>query len=425
MKHLLGIEVQGHTLPELARDIYNNIGDADALTLTMGFGTLVFLIWARMSLTSLLKRLGMPPQTASVLAKTAPAFGVVTCALLVWIFDLHLQGLAVVGQVPQGLPSLVLPSFDQQMWMALLVPAIMISSVGYVETISVAQTLAAKRREAINPNQELIALGAANIGAGVSGGFPVTGGFSRSVVNFDAGAVTPMAGVLTAVGIAAAAMYFSAALFYLPKVTLAATIIVAVLSLVDVNLIKKTWAYSGSDFAAMSATIGGTLLFGVETGITLGVGLSLFLFLFRTSRPHVAVVGRVPGTEHFRNVLRHDVETDPKILSLRVDESLFFPNARRLENTVNSQIALRPDVRHVILMCSAVNDIDSSALESLEHIEQRLSSAGLSFYLSEVKGPVQDKLRGTELVEQLSGKIFLSHSQAIDYVAHRQNGWCN
>ncbi|MFA7432617.1 MAG: SulP family inorganic anion transporter, partial [Gemmobacter sp.] len=265
----------------------------------------------------------------------------------------------------------------------------------------------------INPDQELIGLGAANIAAGLSSAYPVTGGFARSVVNFDAGARSPAAGVFTAGGIALAAMFLTPWLAALPQATLAATIIVAVLSLVDFGAIRRVFAYSRSDFAAMAATILVTLGIGVEAGITAGVVLSLLLHLYRTSRPHTAVVGRVPGTEHYRNIERHPVLTRPEILSLRVDESLYFANSRFLEDRIAALVAGRPEVRHVVLMCPAVNAIDASALESLEEINRRLAEAGIGFHLSEVKGPVMDRLRRGDFLSHLNGRVFLSQHEAV------------
>lgn len=285
--------------------------------------------------------------------------------------------------------------------------------VGYVESISVAQTLASKKRERVDPDQELIALGAANIGAAVSGGFPVTGGFARSVVNFDAGAETPAAGAFTAVGIALATLFLTPLLFYLPNATLAATIIVAVLSLVDLGAIKRTYVYSPFDAIALLATILLTLMMGVEVGLVTGVLLSIFLYLYRTSKPHVAIVGQVPGTQHFRNVKRHEVVTTPSIVSMRVDESLYFPNARFLEDQVNEVLASNPDMRHLVLVCSAVNSIDASALESLESINHRLKEGGVTFHLSEVKGPVMDSLKKSPFLNQLTGKVHLTQYDVI------------
>jgi SulP family sulfate permease len=268
------------------------------------------------------------------------------------------------------------PSWELSLWQDLAVPALLISVVGFVESVSVGQTLAAKKRQRIEPDRELVALGASNLGAALTGGFPVTGGFARSVVNFDAGAQTPAAGVFTAVGILLAALLLTPALYFVPQATLAATIIVAVLSLVDLSIFKRTWTYSKSDFAAALATTLLTLIIGVEVGLVAGIALSLALFLYRTSHPHIAQIGRVPGTEHFRNVLRHPVVSTPGLLGLRVDESLYFANARALEDRINEEVAKQPGLRHVVLQCAAINEIDASALESLETIDKRLMDAG-------------------------------------------------
>jgi len=289
----------------------------------------------------------------------------------------------------------------------------LIGIVGFVESVSVGQTLAAKRRQRIEPDQELVALGSSNIAASFTGGFPVTGGFSRSVVNFDAGAQTPAAGVLAAGGMAIASLTLTPALFYLPKATLAATIIVAVLSLVDFKILARTWRYSKSDFAAVLTTLLVTLAVGIEAGLVAGVGVSIMLFLYRTSRPHIAQIGLIPGTEHFRNVIRHKVLVSPRLLSLRIDESLYFANARYLEDKVNAMLVANPDLEFVVLQCSAVNEIDASALESLEAIDRRLAAAGVTLSLSEVKVPGIDRLLRSDFVEHLSGQIFLSHYQAI------------
>src|SRR5690606_6676380 len=230
---------------------------------------------------------------------------------------------------------------------------------------------------------------------------------------FDAGAETPAAGAFTAFGIALASLLLTPLLFYLPIATLAATIIVAVLSLVDLGALKRAWTYSRHDFAAMLATIAVTLGFGVEAGIVTGVGVSIALLLWRTSRPHIAIVGQVLGTEHFRNVLRHDVVTDPGVLSLRIDESLNFANARAIEEFVLEQVAARPEVRQVVLQCTAVNEIDGSALESLELIMHRLEEQGIDLHLSEVKGPVMDRLKRGKFLDRLTGEVFLTHYQAM------------
>jgi len=412
----LGIKAEGETFAELVPSLWRHLGETHLATAAIGLGSLAFLFWARSSLRPLLLRLGLGERTAGTFAKLGPAAALVATTLAVWAFQLADRGVGIVGAVPQGLPRLALPPMDLALWMKILAPALLISIIGYVESISVALTLAAKRRQSVDPDQELIALGAANVGAAVSGGFPVTGGLARSVVNFEAGAETPAAGAFSAVGIALATLYLTPLLYFLPKATLAATIIAAVLSLVDLAALRRAWNYSVTDFAAMAATILVTLVAGVEPGLVVGVGLSIFLHLYATSRPHVAVVGQLPGTTHFRNVKRHDVVTDPEILSLRVDASLYFPNARFLEELVNEAVAANPAARHVILECPAVNTIDLSGLESLEAINHRLKDAGLTLHLSEVKGPVMDRLKRSRFLEELTGKVHLSQYDAVSSI---------
>jgi SulP family sulfate permease len=410
---VLGIHAEGETFVEIVKPLVQNLRETNPATAAIGLGSLAFLFWARGGLKPLLLRAGLGERTAGTLAKIGPAVALVVSTLAVVGFGLDQQGVKIVGDVPSGLPRLSLPPPDMALWTKLLVPALLIAIIGYVESISVALTLAAKRRQRVDPDQELIALGASNVGAAVSGGFPVTGGLARSVVNFEAGAETPAAGAFTAVGIALVTMFLTPLLFYLPKATLAATIVVAVLSLVDFGALKHTWDYSRADFAAMAATILVTLVEGVEAGLVVGVGLSIFLHLYATSRPHIAVVGQIPGTTSFRNVARHAVVTDSEILSLRVDESLYFPNARYIEDRINEAVAASPTIRHVILECPAVNAIDTSALESLEAINHRLKDGGIMFHLSEVKGPVMDRLKRSHFLEELTGKVHLSQYEAV------------
>lgn len=413
LKTLMGVSAEGHNFLDLSLSLMSQLGQVHVLTLAIGAATVAFLFWVRSGLKPLLQRLGMKPRAADVVAKTGPVAAIAVTTLLTWALDWQVQGVKIVGAVPQGLPPFTLPLWDLGLWQALLVPALLISVVGFVESVSVGQTLAAKRRQRIEPDQELVALGASNLGASFTGGFPVTGGFARSVVNFDAGAQTPAAGVFTAAGITLASLFLTPALYYLPQATLAATIVVAVLSLVDFSILHKTWRYAKSDFLAVLATLEATLTVGVEAGLVVGVALSLALYLYRTSRPHMAEVGLVAGTEHFRNVQRHTVVVSPRVLSLRVDESLYFANSRALEDRINNAVASRPALEHVVLQCSAINDIDASALESLEAIDLRLRGAGLKLHLSEVKGPVMDRLKATEFLHGLSGRLFFTHYQAI------------
>ncbi len=413
VRHILGVGGGGDTIVELLTSLWRNLADTNGVAMATGSAVIAFLFWARRDLGPLLSRCGISARTAGMLAKAAPVFTILGTMLASYYWNFSQLGVDLVGMVPVGLPTPSLPSIDIELWSDLAVPALLISIIGFVESVSVGKTLAAKRRQRIDPNQELIALGAANIASGISGGFPVTGGFSRSVVNFEAGAETPAASIFAAVGIGLAALLLTPALYFLPKATLAATIIVAVTSLVDFTVIRRAWDYSLSDFIAVVTTILATLLLGIELGVLAGILASIGLQLYKTSRPHIAVVGAVAGTEHFRNVERYNVITHSNIVSLRVDESLYFANASYLEDYIYSLIAKMEGLQHVILHCAAVNEIDLSALEALEAINHRLQEQGLTLNLSEVKGPVMDALHKSDFLQHLSGKIYLTHHQAV------------
>lgn len=412
LKHILGVSAHGHTLPQMLGSIFAHLGQINIITVFIGTVATAFLFWVRKGLKPLVKSLGAGPLLADILTKAGPVAAVVVTTVFVWLLGLNDWGVRIVGAVPQSLPPLTLPGLSPDLLGQLLVPAILISIIGFVESVSVAQTLAAKKRQRIDPDQELIGLGAANLGAAFTGGYPVTGGFSRSVVNFDAGAETPAAGAFTAIGLAFAAMALTPLVYYLPNATLAATIIVAVLSLVDLSILQKTWGYSRADFSAVAATIVLTLGMGVEIGVASGVILSILLHLYKTSRPHVAEVGLVPGTQHFRNIHRHNVETLPHVLTLRVDESLYFVNARFLEDLIQKRVTDGCELRHVVLMFSAVNAVDYSALESLEAINHRLRDMNVCLHLTEVKGPVMDRLQKSHFLDELNGHVFLSQFNA-------------
>lgn len=424
VKHILGFEANGHNLYEIMMSIITHISKTNLITLAIGLCSLLFLFWVRKGLKPLLIKLGLKNRPADIIAKAGPVAAVAITTLITWGLNLGHHGVSLVGNIPQGLPPLTTPSFSLDLWSSLIGSALLISIIGFVESVSVAQTLATKKRQRIDPNQELIGLGASNIGAAFSGGYPVTGGFARSVVNFDAGAETPAAGAFTAIGLALASLLLTPFIYHLPKATLAATIIVAVLSLVDFSILKRTWAYSKADFIAVASTIFITLTFGVESGISTGVLLSILIHLYKTSRPHIAIVGQVPGTEHFRNIDRHTVITQNNILTLRIDESLYFANARYLEDKLYDIVAAQTHLKDVILMCPGVNEIDMSALDSLEAINERLSQLNVKFHFSEIKGPVMDKLNKTEFIKHLTGQIYLSQHQAICDLTNGQGAAC-
>lgn len=413
LQHILGISAGGHNLLDVLLALLQGLPDSNFTTLLIGLLALLMIIAMRLGLKPLMIRLGLSERNAGLVAKGGPVIAVVITALLAFALRLDQQGLTLVGDIPRGMPGIVVPNLSRDLIAVLFWPAVLIAIISFVESISVGETLATRRRQRINPDQELVGLGMSNVTVSLTGGFPITGGFSRSIVNFDAGAATPAAGIFTAVLIGLATLFLTPLIYWLPRATLAATIIVAVMSLVDFSLFRQSWNYSRADFSAMMATLVLTLVIGVEVGIAAGVLASVLMALYKTSRPHVAIVGRVPGTEHFRNVERHKVQTFDNILSIRIDESLYFANTRYLDKLIYDTVSEHPRVRHVILMCTAVNKIDMSALESLLQINQTLAELGIRLHVSEVKGPVMDRLQRTDFFTRLNGNCYLTQNQAV------------
>ncbi len=418
LKHLFGVQPRAGdqglaSLLELIRVM----DDTNGATFAVGAGTLLFLWASRRHLARALESMGVAARLADLLAKLAPMLAVIVTTGLVAILDLDRRyGVAVVGAVPAGLPAMPALSSLLPDWAtlkSLMLPALLITLVGFVESVSVAQSLALKRGERIKPDRELLGLGAANIASAMSGGFPVTGGFARSIVNFSAGARTPAAGMISAVLMVAVLLALTGLFARLPQAVLAATIIIAVTALIDLDTLRAAWRYDRADALALIATALGVLLVGVEAGILIGVALSLAVLVWRSSHPHIAVVGRIPGTEHFRNVLRHDVETQPDILLLRIDENLFFANAGEVESRIEAIIAEHPLTRRLVISLAGVNQIDVTALGMLADLETSLARRSISLELAEVKGPVMDRLTRAPLARRLAGRMYLSLHDAL------------
>ena len=418
VKHVLGYDVpRGEHFYEQVWTTIQKLGQVHPLTLVVGIGAIAILLAFKYPLGALFERLNVPESVAVPLTKLGPLVIVVLGVLIVGGLQWDAAGVAVVGTVPAGLPKLTLPPFDFALWRSIFPIALTISLVGYMESISIAKALASKKRQKVDPDQELIAIGAANIGAAFTGGYPVTGGLSRTVVNETAGANTGLASIVTAGLIALTVLFLTPLFYYLPKAVLAAIILVAVASLFDINALRHAWHYNKPDGVALLVTFGAVLVLGIETGILIGAAASIGLYLYRTSRPHTAVVGRIDDTEHFRNVERHTVETLPNALFFRVDESLYFPNVTYLEQQVLDLIADNPTVDHLVLVCNAVNYIDLSAVEVLETLRLELQAAGVQFYMAEVKGPVMDRLRRDGFIGRVGeDHVFLSAHEAFAHI---------
>jgi len=416
---LIGVPAKGDTVLIIGQSLVQNAEQFDWATLCIGALSLLWILAVRRWGVSTLSFMGFSGGWLEVLARLLPALAIVFGLLAVAFLDL--TQVRTVGHVPSELPGLFVPKLQGDQWLALVVPAALIALVGFVEAVSVGHSLAAKRKQRIEPNQELLGLGAANVAAGFSGGFSVTAGFSRSVVNFDSGAQTPMAGVFAAGGMVLATLFLTPWLVHLPHATLAATIIVSVLGLIDWKLPRRLWAYSRRDFFAYFLTVACVLGLGVELGILVGVVFSILALLAAISQPHWAQVGQVPGTEHFRNELRHKVNKVSGVVSVRVDESLYFPNAMWLEDLLLELALKNKDTHALVLQCSAVNHIDASALESLMSIDENLQAMGVTLYLSEVKGPVTDKLKHSSWHESIRSRIALTHLDALRMASNTLN----
>lgn len=416
VKHLLGLKIpQTESFIRLLTYIAQEIAAINWVTFTLGFVSILVLVYFHQELGKQLQKQGFTEQTITPVTKSAPLLLVIGTSLLVWLLRLdQFAGVKIVGEIPKGLPSVTIPSIDFNHMQALLPAAFAISFVGFMEAFAVGKFLASKRRQKVDANQELIALGAANLSAALSGGYPVTGGLSRSVVNFSANANTPLASMITALMIALTVMLLTPLFYFLPQTCLAAIILVAVSNLLDFGTLKRLWAYNRADAIAWLTSFVAVLATSVEKGILVGAAMSILLHLWRTSRPHIAIVGRVGETEHFRNVLRHNVKTCPHVLAVRVDASLYFVNTKYLEDYLLKAVTDHPEVKHLVLVCSAVNFIDGSALETFKDLIVDFKNRGIEFYMSEVKGPVMDQLAKVGFVDELGrDHIFLTTDQAM------------
>ncbi len=416
LKYVFGLEFpRGHHFYETLNNLTANLPGFNPATLAVGV-TAFFIMWfSKSHLAAVLKKMGASDLLSGSMAKAGPMFAILAGVGMVVGFDLNTSyGVKIVGEIPAGLPSVSLLPFEMDWWLGLLPAAVLIALVGFLESVSVGTALASKRRERIMPDKELIALGFANIGAAFGGAYPVAGGFGRSMVNDASGAQTTVASVITASGLALTVLYFTPWFYYLPKAVLGVIVIMAVLPLIDLSGIKKTWNFNRADALTLAVTFGMVLVAGVEAGLLAGMVLSVALLLHRTSHPHIAVVGRVGDSEHFRNVKRFEVKTNPCCLGLRIDENLYFANTRYIEDEVMAIVSEQPQLQHLVLICNGISFIDASAVETREMMIENLREAGITLHLSDVKGPVMDQLKQTHFLQHLApGQVYLSTHEAM------------
>ena len=415
LKFLVDLPLKANNIPEFASSLLQYFPLLHVPSLIFGLLSIGLLIY----LPKLLKSQAVQSRIGSTdfLVRAVPLILVCLGIAAIVFLDLKLQGIKTVGAIPSGFPPLSFPHWNWELVMTLLPGASMIAMISFVESLSIAQATALQQRSHLNSNQELIALGLANISAGVSSAFPVTGSLSRTVVNADAGAKSPMAGVLSSILIIFVSLFFTGFFEDLPLTILAATIIVSIWKLVNFQPFFDTWRYSKADGLAMWITFLGVVLIDISTGLIIGIVSTFVLMVWRISRPHIAVVGLVEGTQHFRNIQRHQVSTSDQVLSLRIDENLTFLNANSFKGYLINAISLNDQLQHVIINCSSISAIDLSALEMLEDLNAELAKLDIRLHFAEVKGPVMDKLQASKLMTHLSGRIYLTHFQAIQDLA--------
>ncbi len=419
---LLGSPARGYHAPQVLAAWWHSGQLGHAATAAFGIGALVLLILARRHAAALLGKV-LPPDAARLAARCAPLAVFAGAVLVVMALrpdpSGSANGVALVGALPPlGLP-LALPPLNAALWWALLPSAATIALVTFVSSLAVSEGLALPRGETVVARRELAGLAAANVVAACSAGMPVAGSFSRGAINAEAGARTRMAGVWAAGFMALAMALLAAPLALLPKAVLAASIVLAVLGVAEWAAFAQAWRYSRAEFALMLGVALLTFFSSLEIALAAGVALSIALLLQRTARPHTALIGRIPGTEHYRNVGRHRVEQTPGVLALRIDESLLFTNARQLPGVIAAYLAQHDGesgaapTRRVVLLMSPVNHIDLSGLEALRALHASLARRAIRLDLSEVKGPVLDALRAGGWAGWFRGRVFLSHHQGM------------
>ncbi len=376
LKHLLGVQLGRSenvfiTLWEAGR----NLGEMNLITFTIGaLSILTLLLFKRYA-----KRF------------PAPLLVVVVSALAVYLFNLNTYGVSIVGDVPRGLPGFALPALNLGSLRALLPTALTIAFVSFIESIAVAKSVASKEKYKVSANRELVGLGLANVFGSFFRAYPVTGGFSRTAVNYQAGAKTPLASIITALLVILTLLFLTPLFYYLPNAVLAAIVMVAVFGLIDVKEPVHLFRLKPVDGWTLLVTFVGTLILGVETGILIGVGFSLLVFVWRSAYPHTAELGYLPEKEVFRNVKRYpEAQTFSGVCILRVDAALYFANMAYLENLLDGTATDLPNVKHIILDFSAVNGVDAVALDTLEVRMKELAAQGVTVRIAGMKGPVRD-----------------------------------
>lgn len=406
LKHLLGINIPRGKVHETIINVIQNIDQINLPTFTLG-GIAIFTLLA----IKRMKRRIPGPLIVVLLGIAA-----------VYLLQLTTLGVKVVGDVPSGLPSFSSPAINLDAMQSLLPIALTIAFVSFMESIAVAKAIQKKHKNyEIDNNQELIGLGLANILGSFFKAFPVTGGFSRTAVNDQAGAKTGLAAIISATLIVITLLFLTTYFYNLPTAILSAIIMVAVFGLIDIKEAKHLWQTDKRDFILFMITAMGTLILGIEEGILLGATLSLIAVIYNISYPHIAVLGKAQDSSIYRNVKRFDdVQPLDDTLIIRFDARLYFANINYFKDFVWQQIGQRPNLKHFILDARAINGLDSSAVHTLEDMLEELRQRDIAFYMVNVKGPVRDKLKQGHLLQKIGEKYILNNVQeAVDIIEQR------
>lgn len=416
-KYLTGINMTGNSLIANIDSFLHDLSSLHLPTLLVGMTAFVGLIINRYYLKDWVKTL-FPTffmKHLEIFTRVFPLMVLIVGIIISQLFHFDNLGIRTIHHVPSGLPHWVLPfsSLSFSDVLALLPSAGLMALVAFVSSHSVASSYARQRQEPFDANAELKGLGLANTVGAFFQSFAVVGGFSRTAVNVEAGAKTPLASMISVVVMASVLVFFSPLLAPLPYAILGAMIMAAIVSMMDFDTFKQAYHHDRMDAIAYMMALGGVLIFGLNTGLILGILTSFAGLIWQASHPHIAIVGQIGDTGHFRNIQRHQVALHPHLLIIRIDESLFYGNAKAVQQYIENAVSQQPDVKNVVLMLSAVNHIDLTAQEMLINLNELLLVQGIHLNLSEVKGPVMDILEHTDLIKKLSGKVYLSTLEAM------------
>lgn len=389
LKNLLGIDIpRTNYVHEILMNAFQKLGEIEPFTAAIGIGSIAIIILLRKW------------------KKTFPSALVVVGlgTIVTYAFGLNEYGVAIVGDIPKGLPGFELTSMSWADFELLFPTILVISLVGYMESIAVAKAIANKHGYKVDPNQELIGLGVANIGGALFQSYPTTGGFSRTAVNDQAGSRTGMASIISAVIIALTVLFLTPFFYYLPSAVLAAIIMVAVAGLFDTHEMKHLWETDQKDLAMLSITFLATLALGIEEGIAVGVLISLGMVIYNSTKPHSTELGRLGETKNFRNINRYkEAKTEEEILIYRFDSELYFANVEHFRSTIDELIDKKGEaLKLVVLDASAINSVDSTGVHALEELIKDLGESDIELYFAGAIGPVRDKLKIAGITDGLS-----------------------